>query len=118
MTTETSPYIIHVGEKSETKKNVGEKSETETETKKYGGDTGIPLQTYLLGAVAILLVLYIFYYSYTCFCDNQRLDEPFIEKTIKTGIDDDISFDVDVEVKRLSDLQEQYMRKLNTRRNF
>jgi hypothetical protein len=105
MTTDKSPYIVHVGE-------------TETETKKYGGDPGNPWQTYLLGTVAVLLVLYIFYYSYTCFCNNQHFDEPFIEKTIKTGIDDDRSFDVDVEVKRLSDIQEQYLRKLNTRRNF
>jgi hypothetical protein len=63
-----------------------------------------------------LLIVYIFYYSYNSFCENQN-SEPFIEKTVKTGIDADKSFDVDEEVKKLSDLQEQYLRKLNNQRD-
>lgn len=63
------------------------------------------------------LCLYILYYSYCNFCDNQNI-EPYIEKTVRTGIADDKSFDVEAEVKRLSDMQEKYLRKLNSQRNF
>jgi hypothetical protein len=69
---------------------------------------------YRYGHIVIigLLISYIFYYSYNNFCENQK-SEPFIEKTIQTGIKDDKSFNVDDEVKRLSDLQEQYLNKLH-----
>ena len=73
--------------------------------------------SYAITITVVCLVLYVFYYSWCCFQENQ-CEEPFIEKTIKTGIDDDKSFDIDKEVKRLSDIQESYLRKLNAKRNF
>jgi hypothetical protein len=74
--------------------------------------------TYVLSIIIIGLVVYLLYYSYTCFYDNQDLiNEPFIEKTIKTGIDDDHVFDVDGEVNKLRQLQEKYLNSLNSKRN-
>lgn len=72
---------------------------------------------FALIALVVLLVIYIMYYSYSCFCSNQALGSPekFTEKTVKSGVDSDKSFDIDAEVQRLSDLQEQYLRKLNRR---
>lgn len=71
--------------------------------------------TYILAAIVVSLVLYLLYYSYTCFCENQaiELSEPFIEKTVKTGIDSDKSFDIDVEVNKLSERQEEYLKQIN-----
>ena len=73
---------------------------------------------YALIAVAVMLVVYLLYFSYSRFQINQSLsgNEPFIEKTVKTGTESDRSFDIDSEVRRLSDLQEQYLRKLNRNR--
>jgi len=74
--------------------------------------------TYVLSIIIIGLVVYLLYYSYTCFYENQDLiNEPFIEKTIKTGIDDDRVFDVDGEVNKLRQLQEKYLNSLNSKRN-
>ena len=74
--------------------------------------------TYVLSIIIIGLVVYLLYYSYTCFYENQDLiNEPFIEKTIKTGIDDDRVFDVDGEVNKLRKLQEKYLNSLNSKRN-
>jgi len=106
-----STKTIHLPQQSnfkhDTQKNIDEPI--------HGGAMDI---CYRYGYVVIigLLIVYIFYYSYNSFCENQN-SEPFIEKTIRTGIDDDRSFDVDAEVKRLSDLQEQYLRKLNNQRH-
>jgi hypothetical protein len=74
------------------------------------------IQKYTLSIVVIVIIFYILYKSYNNFYANQDT-EPFIEKTIKTGIDDDKSFDVDTEVSRLSNMQESYLKKLNSRRN-
>lgn len=82
---------------------------------KIGGKIG-SWQTCLMGLMVIALVVYILYYSYSCFCENQNFDEAFIEKTVKTGTESDKSFDVDTEITRLSDLQEQYLEKINSRR--
>ena len=54
-------------------------------------------------------ILYMFFYSYKCFCSNQTINEGFIEKTIKTGTESDLSFDIGAEVKKLSDAQEKYL---------
>ena len=72
---------------------------------------------YIIAAVIVAFVIYVFYYSYSCFQLNQAPPlEPFIEKTIKTGTETDKSFDIDTEVRRLSDLQEKYLRDLNKAR--
>ena len=77
------------------------------------GDARTPY-TYVLSIIIIGLVVYLLYYSYTCFYENQDLiNEPFIEKTIKTGIDDDRVFDVDGEVNKLRQLQEKFLNNLN-----
>jgi hypothetical protein len=74
--------------------------------------------TYILSIITIGLIVYLMFYSYTCFYENQDLIiEPFIEKTIKTGIDDDIVFDVDGEVNKLRQLQEKYLNSINSKRN-
>lgn len=74
--------------------------------------------THILGVIIIGLVVYLLYYSYSCFYENQDLNnEPFIEKTVKTGIDDDQVFDVDSEVNKLRQLQEKYLVSLNAKRN-
>jgi hypothetical protein len=83
---------------------------------KIGGKIS-SLQTCLMGIIVIALVVYILYYSYSCFCENQDFDEAFIEKTVKTGTEDDKSFDVDAEIVRLSDLQEKYLEKINSKRS-
>lgn len=89
------------------------------EVEKLGGGFGEnSWYTYALAGIVIVLVLYMFYYSYSCFCENQELSENFIEKTVKTGIDSDRSFDVSSEVKKLSQLQEQYLQQINSKRNF
>lgn len=90
--------------------NTSNQDSTESDNKRS-------VYTYILAGIVISLVLYIFYYSYGCFQSNQDLaiNEGFIEKTIKSGPDSDKSFDMDSEIKRLSDMQEQFLRKLNLR---
>lgn len=63
----------------------------------------------ILKIIICACILYMFFYSYKCFCSNQSINEEFIEKTIKTGTETDLSFDVDAEVKKLSDMQEKYL---------
>ena len=76
------------------------------------------MNTYILGAIIFGLVVTLLWYSYSCFCENQNLiTEPFIVKPIKTGIDDDLVFDVDGEVNKLRRLQEKYLVTLNAKRN-
>jgi hypothetical protein len=76
------------------------------------------MYTYGLSFVVCILVVYLLYYSYTCFYENQELIiEPFIEKTVKTGTDSDKVFDVDGEVNKLRQLQEKYLEKLNAKRS-
>ena len=68
--------------------------------------------TYILIAIVAVLVLYLIYYAYTSFYVNQDTDECFIEKTVKTGTESDVEFDMDVEVSKLKRLQEKYLASL------
>jgi hypothetical protein len=103
---ETTPQPAVQPQPTGGKKTPEEQAADKAKYKKYG----------MIIAIAVVVLL-IIYYSYSCFCFNQTLggNEPFIEKTVKSGTDSDKSFDIDAEVRRLSDLQEQYLRKLNRR---
>jgi hypothetical protein len=77
-------------------------------------ETGI--YTYILAIIIISLVVYLLYYSYTCFYENQdMITDPFTEQTVKSGRDSDTIFDVDHEVNKLRQLQEKYLSTLNTK---
>jgi cell division protein FtsL len=67
--------------------------------------------TFLLVAVVICLVLFLIYHAYSCFCINQEI-EPYLNTQPRTDIQSDKAFDVDDEVKKLSQMQEQYLEKL------
>jgi len=74
------------------------------------------IYTYVLSFVVIALVLYIFYYSYTCFQGNQDImEENFIERTVKTGTDSDKAFDMNAEIKKLEEKQERNLIQLRNR---
>ena len=76
------------------------------------------IYTYLLIAVVIVLIVFIIYHSYTCFYKNQENDifESYINEQPRSDPQDDKSFDVSVEVKKLIQLQEQYLAKLQRSR--
>ena len=73
----------------------------------------------IINAICILIILTIFYYSYNCFCNNQK--ETYINTRPKTDLSSDKSFDapsdksfdVHEEVEKLENLQEKYLKKLN-----
>ena len=67
--------------------------------------------TFYLSIIVVGLLLYLVYYSYVCIIETQET-EPFIEKTIKTGIDVDIAFDTVGEVNKLRELQENYLKSI------
>lgn len=74
--------------------------------------------TYILIAVVVILVLFLIYHAYSCFCINQELDiaEPYIDGSPRTDTQSDKSFDVENEVQKLIQLQEQYLEKLQRSR--
>jgi hypothetical protein len=67
--------------------------------------------TFLLVAVVICLVLFLIYHAYSCFCINQDI-EPYLNTQLSTDTQRDNAFDVDDEVQKLSQMQEQYLEKL------
>lgn len=73
------------------------------------------IYTYLLSFIVVCLVIYLIYYSYTCFYDNQYINTN-IEKPIKSSDDDncDDVFNVDKEVNKLIDLQDKYLSKIGS----
>jgi uncharacterized membrane protein YvbJ len=70
---------------------------------------------YAMAITAIVVIIVIAYYAYTSFYNNQ---EGYVEWQDRTGVDADKSFDVDAEVQRLSDIQEEYLRQINAQRNM
>ncbi len=68
------------------------------------------IYTYILSFIVVGLVIYLAYYSYTCFYDNQYIVDAISEKSSKS-IDDD-EFDVDKEVNILIKLQDKYLDKV------
>jgi hypothetical protein len=68
--------------------------------------------TYILSLVVVAIVIGLLYHSYSCYCTNQDIYEDaegFIEKTVKSGTDSDLSFDVDNQVNQLIQKQERYL---------
>jgi len=68
------------------------------------------IYTYILSFIVVGLVIYLAYYSYTCFYDNQYIVDTIAEKSSKS-IDAD-EFDVDKEVNILIKLQNKYLDKV------
>jgi cell division protein FtsL len=79
-----------------------------------GGDVNSSY-TFLLVAVVICLVLFLIYHAYSCFCVNQEI-EPYLNTQPRTDTQSDKAFDVDDEVQKLSQMQEQYLEKLQRAR--
>ena len=72
----------------------------------------------IIGVFVFIVIVVSAYFIYDQFQSNQGIPDPvegFIEKTVKTGPEADLSFDMEKEVKRLSDIQEDYLVKLNKR---
>ena len=75
--------------------------------------------TYVLSFIVICIVIYFLYNAYVSFYNNRK--EPFLlqqprtdtqsDKTDKT----DITFDMDIEIKKLIQLQEKYLEQLGSR---
>jgi hypothetical protein len=109
--------IIETESKSSIMENESIDNKTATIKSKYTKRTKIC--TYILAFVVVAIVVGIIYCSCMKFKENQETDvcDSFLEKTIKSGPADDKSFDVDAEVKRLSELQESYLEKLKLKRN-
>jgi hypothetical protein len=75
--------------------------------------------TYILIAIVVILILFLIYHAYSCFCSNQDLDmlEPYINGSPRTDVQSDKSFDVEDEVQKLIQLQEQHLEKLQRSRS-
>jgi len=77
---------------------------TELKSKKYSESF------YIFGFLSVCVLVYLMWYSYKSFYENQDLCyEPFISKTIKTGTDYDKVFDVESEVNKLREMQENFL---------
>ena len=84
-------------------------------SKQEGDPTERSYYTYILSLLVVVIIVGLMYHSYSCYCANQDLyedDEGFIEKTIKSGADSDLSFDVDDHVNQLIKKQEKYLASL------
>jgi hypothetical protein len=92
------------------------KTESIQPTQIAGGALPIDWWYYAKVIVCIVFALGILYYSYNSFYENQCVD-PFVEKQTLDGIAHDRSFDITLEVQRLSDIQEKYLEELNGKRN-
>ena len=84
----------------------------DTKTTKGGGNS----YTILLALIIVILVLFLMYHAYSCFCTNQNSIEPYINESPRTDTQDDKPFDVGYEVKKLIQLQETYLEKLQRSR--
>ena len=71
--------------------------------------------TLLLALIVTCLVVFLMYHAYSCFCVNQET-EPYINEQPRTDTQDEKTFDVDDEVSKLSQMQEQYLEKLQQAR--
>jgi hypothetical protein len=74
--------------------------------------------TYVLVALVICLMVFLFYHAHCCFQANQGLNfhEPYINESPRDDPQDDNSFDVGKEVKKLIQMQEQFLEKLERAR--
>lgn len=77
-----------------------------------------PSYTYVLVVVVILLMMFLCFHAYTCFHTNQNMNflEPYINGPPRTDTQADKPFDVDKEVKKLIQMQERFLEKLEQAR--
>lgn len=75
------------------------------------------IYTYILSFIVVCLVIYLLYYSYMCFYDNQYIIDTNISKSIKSTDDTDYDdiFDVDTEVGKLIKLQDSNLSNITSR---
>lgn len=76
------------------------------------------LYTMMLSVCVVVIILFLIYHSYSCFCNNRESDvgESYINEQPRTDIQTDNSFDVDSEVKKLVQFQERHLEKLQRSR--
>lgn len=72
--------------------------------------------TCILAVIIVCIIILGCYYAYSCFCANQDIEESYINKQPRTDQPGDKAFDVDAEIKKLIQLQEQYLAKLQKSR--
>jgi len=74
--------------------------------------------TYMLVIVIILLLMFLFYHAYSCFHTNQNINflEPYKNGSPRDDPQSDDSFDVEKEVKKLIQMQERFLEKLQRAR--
>lgn len=71
----------------------------------------IDSKKYILTVIVVIIIGFILCNAYKQFCNN-RIKEPYINEQPKTHPQSDTSFDMDLEVKKLIKLQEEYLSNL------
>jgi hypothetical protein len=104
-----SPLMEQTNPDVKQNSNIVISKDNETDIKK----NNTTVYTYILSFIIVGLILYLLYYSYCCFYNNQENNESFITKPIKTGIDSDKSFDIESEISKLRRAQENYLKSIN-----
>jgi hypothetical protein len=72
--------------------------------------------TYVLSFVVICIVVYLLYNAYLSFCNNRN--ESFLQQQPRTDTQsdkNDITFDMDIEIKKLIQMQEKYLEQNSSR---
>lgn len=90
-------------------------SEQNTDKTQTIGGASSGSYTILLALIVICLVLFLMFHAYSCFCINQEI-EPYINEQPRTDVQVDKEFDVDNEVEKLIQTQEEYLEKLQRSR--
>jgi uncharacterized CHY-type Zn-finger protein len=90
----------------------------ENETKKTDVDDKPTSYTYLLIASVVCLMIFLCYHAYSCFQCNKDINfaEPYINGSPRDDPQDDNAFDVGKEVKKLIQMQEKFLEKLENAR--
>ena len=76
------------------------------------------IYTYMLAIIIVIVVVFIMYNSYSYFCINRDSDisEPYINTQPRDDPPGDNAFDVESEVKKLVQMQEEYLETLQRSR--
>ena len=71
--------------------------------------------TYFLAFIVVCLILVFLYYKYKCFQSNRctKIQQPFVIRQPRSDTQTDKSFDMDEEVRKLTMMQEKYLKSLN-----
>lgn len=83
-----------------------------------GGNNEQKSYTHILIIVIILLLIFLFYHAYSCFQVNQDITflESYKNGPPRSDPQSDNAFDVEKEVKKLIQMQEQFLEKLQQAR--